>query len=571
MHKFGSLYRNEITKTVRKPVYIVITALVLASMLLVGIIALGAKLLNSAGAFDYTPDRSVYVEQMEWNENDYRSILSSLESEMKAFEDTYGGDAFVKDGKFDAEAAIEDYRARLMDDLIWYADSLCQRAWYLESLKFKIADIDDEEAEKNPAGFIDETRENLAGARAYGRTKADLDKLLKDYPTVGKTVAEYPVFLYGERGKSTLAEAELLSKNIEKYEEILANEDFDLYIDLENETVKSDPALSESQKKIGIETNEILKKLYRPNMTSVEWNEVTSALSTLNTNKMLLDAGTDWEGNKLSPETVTKYRLQVEELTKGLEYGAPGYGGRQSVEEKVFVNLTLSAGMGVAQVLLVIKGALLVAEEFQSGSIKLLIIAPVRRIKIFSAKLLMLATMCAFEMLLVYFTLLFVCLFSGLGFSNMVFTFAGSAHVMNPFLYYFIYVLLGFVEVFAAGVFALMLSTMIRNAGGAISISMVLVYVLQSSVTSIFMLTIGFTGNYIFSNIYKVLPPANADLPSKLFGTSIQSDLDLNAILNGGFGLDINNGFAVSLLYVLAFGALCVWASYESFIKRDIK
>ena len=134
MHKFGSLYRNEITKTVRKPVYIVITALVLASMLLVGIIAIGAKLLNSAGAFDYTPDRSVYVEQMEWNENDYRSILSSLESEMKAFEDTYGGDAFVKDGKFDAEAAIEDYRARLMDDLIWYADSLCQRAWYLESL-----------------------------------------------------------------------------------------------------------------------------------------------------------------------------------------------------------------------------------------------------------------------------------------------------------------------------------------------------------------------------------------------------------------------------------------------------
>ena len=572
MHKFGSLYRNEITKAVRKPVYIVLTALVLASMLLVGIVGLISRLLDASGAFYYQPDVGTIQYEIEWNESQYESMTETFDAAMKEIETHFSGAKYNEGGSFDAELALEDYRTDFPGKLSWPVNELYFNARRVESYKLLSESEDDS---GDVAGFIGETREKLASIKACERVKKDVDELLGKYPLLSLMAAADREMIYGGENyygeEYSFRAGEALLKYKANCEKILAEESFDEYIALSDEVVRSNDALSESQKKISLETNAILKKLYRPDMTQTEWNEVTSALNSLNSNKMLLDSGTDWNGDKLSASTVEKYKLQIEEITKGLEYGAPGYGGRQSKNENTFLTVAISVGAAVSQVLIIVMGALLIAEEIQSGSVKLLIIAPVKRIKIFSAKLLMLATACAVEMLLVYVTLMFVCLFSGLGFSNMVFTFAGSVHVMNPFLYYFIYVLLTFVEIFAAGVFALLLSTLIRNVGGAISISMVVMYVLDTWLGTIMMLVIGFSRSYVFQNIYRVLPGANSGLPAKLFASSIQDNYDLAAILTGDFGMSISNGFLISLLYITGFSALFIWASYESFIKRDIK
>ncbi|MBR5059600.1 MAG: ABC transporter permease [Clostridia bacterium] len=566
MHKLGSLYRNEITKAVRKPVYIVLTALVVASMLLIGVVALISQLLSSSGIFYSSLYNVDYLkEEIEWNESGYADELQTLDQAFKETNALFSDPKYTADGKFDAGSAVEDYRANYGDKISWHVDSLYQYALRIESYNLMIENDDS----KDPVGFISETRDTLSSIKAYERVKKDVDGLLKEYPVVSQMFAEDGEIVYSPSAPYVSAIA--FTQYKEKYEKILADEDFDAYIDMQNEAIKADDTLTEGQKKISLEKNDILKKLYRPNMTQDEWDEVTTRLKTLNQNEMLLETGRDWNGDKLSASTIKQYKLQNEEITKGLECGAPGFGGKQSSDKQTFIKVTLTLGAAVSQVLILVMGALLVAEEMQTGSVKLLIIAPVKRIKIFTAKLLMLATACVFEMLLVYVTLMFVCLFSGLGFSNMVFTFAGSAHVLNPFLYYLLYVFLTFIEIFATGSFALMLSTLIRNAGGAISISMVSYYVLQNSLSTIFMFVIGFSDSYVFRNIYKVLPVANSDLPSKFFETSLTDNFDIVNIMMGDYGFNIGNGFFVALAYTLVFSALFIWVSYESFIKRDIK
>ena len=573
MRKFSALYRNEITKVVHKPLYIVFVALTVVSMLFAGLVL---KLDISAGYSD-NGNPQMYDIEIENLENDLKIYIEDFKQnasdmEKKLVQEYLNGDGTVDDERYNNELGFNYGLVQFIpDSLAWPLG----RIEYLKVLKEYFPDSQEKNLfnlgivgistldSSSKLHFLNDTATRLSAITAserYEQIKADV---FKDCPHALEYFDIYTIDLT----TSGIA-PETYPGEKEKLKEILRESDFSVYIDAMNEQVKKDESLTEEQKKIKLEGNDLLRKAYRNNMSQQSWNELNEKLGMLSNYKIQLNAGKADSGRKFTADEIKNLELQISEITLGISKRASGFGGNQTGEEASRVGMIASVGASIAQIALIMLGGMIIAEEIQTGSIKTLIIAPVKRRKIVGAKFAMLVTFALVEALIVFLTLMLVCAVFGFGFAKHVFVLGGSAHAMNTVLFYLLYILLSFSEAFFAGCFAFMLSALFRNAGAAIALSMVGTFVLGESVNAIRLMG---EDSIIIKHLYEVLPPANFQLQEKMFATTLQSEsTDFFAILNGNFGIN-GNSLTVSAIYVAVFIVLFVFTAFQSFNKRDIK
>ena len=212
-----------------------------------------------------------------------------------------------------------------------------------------------------------------------------------------------------------------------------------------------------------------------------------------------------------------------------------------------------------------------VSSEIVSGSIKSLIIAPVKRWKIFLAKSLMILTMMAGGVILTWtVSALLQGLFFGFG-NSLPYTamIGGSVRVIPYLLYTLEYLVVSMFDILALCVFALMLSAVMRNSAASIAISMGVYFVVSGIVNTIVL--------FIGQGWVKYIPFVNFDLHERLFPSSGLGAIgvllggDLSDVLGATMGLNRalpSVAFSLVFLTVLMIGMY--YTALDSFCRRDI-
>lgn len=206
-----------------------------------------------------------------------------------------------------------------------------------------------------------------------------------------------------------------------------------------------------------------------------------------------------------------------------------------------------------------------VSQEISSGSIKSLIIAPVKRWKIFTAKVLSLLTVGLLALVVLYiFGMLSQSLF--FGFSKIPYVYArnGVASAIPFALYQFLSLLVSYIDIIVYMAFAFMLSVLTRNTAVAVG-SSIAMYFGGSTVLSVMM--------YLPSYEWlKFIPFANLNLNSRVFPfSSMMQDISMSysgMITGTSFTLP---SLIFSLIYLSIFLFCMTYTAMDSFNRRDLK
>ncbi len=215
----------------------------------------------------------------------------------------------------------------------------------------------------------------------------------------------------------------------------------------------------------------------------------------------------------------------------------------------------LSVGIFMLVILVMILAGGSVSSEISTGSIKSLIISPVKRWKIFTAKFLSLLSVGVIAALIIYaFSLLASGLLFGFDFGGTyTFTKNGTEHEMNYYLFKFAALFTDFITVIVFTLFAFMLSILTRNTAASVAISLAVYFVGGQANTLLMMFTSGEWRRFI--------PFNNMEITSKIFSDTAQNTLPGQ----------VNNSLTFSLVY-LAVLLICMgYTALDSFNRRDIK
>ena len=282
-----------------------------------------------------------------------------------------------------------------------------------------------------------------------------------------------------------------------------------------------------------------------------------------------------WQKDKLSLLHNQYYSGSVylpltDSLTKELENNIAVYeykmekGLVQNTSVEGFpVELSLGASSGICTsfllfVLIILAGGC-ISSDIQSGAVKGLIIAPVKRSKIFIAKILSLLTVSVIGTLvctLVSFAS--QCLFFGYStISPYVYASGGIAHELPPLLYLIAQMFVWLLPVLLVTAFAIMLSAVTRSTAISIGVSIATYFVCSSASSFIAMGIL--KGEWI-----KFLPFQHMDLTTAFFPYAAVSSL-LDA---AGFTTAPSLGF--SLIYLLVLTVCLGYIAFDSFTRRDI-
>ena len=211
------------------------------------------------------------------------------------------------------------------------------------------------------------------------------------------------------------------------------------------------------------------------------------------------------------------------------------------------LNTTLSL-TSIVLILTVILAAGMVASEFGKGTIKFLLITPAARWKILLAKYCsLLINMGLFFILLLFGNLLFGILFCGGGdfFLPILTAAGGEIKRSSPILLLLGNYLLELVGILVMSTLAFMISSLFRNAGAAVGISLLIMYG-GNTVNSILALVGADWGRYLIF--------ANINLSQILRGVSVFPHQN------------IGTAIVVLLLHMVVF----LWTAFDAFDRKEI-
>lgn len=199
------------------------------------------------------------------------------------------------------------------------------------------------------------------------------------------------------------------------------------------------------------------------------------------------------------------------------------------------------------------------SQEIETGTIKALILSPVKRYKIVLAKLFALLTLAfALGLLTIFCMQAFSLILFGpsslpalvLGFGNHIFSIAQPFAAIVQFLF-------AFVQLTVFIVAALTLSAVIRHTATAVGLSLGLFFM---SVVAQFILA-----DSRFSETLRLLPFYHVDFSGRI-GLSLVSVIS-------GLGLSSHYqmiSWKMSAIYVVVLNGLLLWICFDSFVRRDI-
>lgn len=280
---------------------------------------------------------------------------------------------------------------------------------------------------------------------------------------------------------------------------------------------------------------------------------------------LLRNEATDYSYTPLSATQRQRVEEEIAVSTERLRTGTP------AIEADSLYGLmeTSLAGFGLLSLLIAVIAGGIIANEFNGGTIKLLLITPHRRQRVFWAK-----AWVPVELTLLAGGAIFVLhfLFSGLfnGFGDIGAMYMGSLFgrvVQLPYFVVMVYkYLLALLPVLMVGATALMLSAVTRKPIAAVSVSLLfyvggtLVALMLGLVTDSFVIPISRFLPFSHFDLNAYFPQINGalfDMGSMWGVESLLADPSMT------FGFSV----VVLLVYILCF----TWTAHDSFCRRDVK
>ncbi|MBI5779942.1 MAG: ABC transporter permease [Planctomycetes bacterium] len=217
-------------------------------------------------------------------------------------------------------------------------------------------------------------------------------------------------------------------------------------------------------------------------------------------------------------------------------------------------------GFRLVTFLLLVIGALLVASETTFGTIRTVLIAPIRRSEIVLAKAITVIILALLFTLLIE-TISFGLAWSVYGFRNITDpTFPEIVHLARAemllyVLYTFLYILLPLV---AIGLMGLFISTLVENAGISVAISIILYLVLDSFVANLFEEASSFLFNPYWNYYLDTLKSMSEGALQEIWRfKAINSFLGIKSgeevMLDSARNLSVLKSFVIPIIYSIIF------------------
>lgn len=310
-------------------------------------------------------------------------------------------------------------------------------------------------------------------------------------------------------------------------------------------------------------------------IAEVDVNGEMSVSETLHLNEILVNyfiakdcllKGAEFSGGSYTPLTESR-RADLEDAVQILDYQLAhhSYASYENSNASQSVMFGISLGRLFLIVLAIIIAGSSISNELATGSIKSLIIAPVKRWKIFVAKLLAILTWILGGGFLI--TLLStICVGCTQGFSSLLpyFYVSGGSVKSIPFLLFaFLYFLASSIEMLVYVLVAFVISCNSKNAGAACGISTALI--MSGEIINLFL------DGYGRRTWMDFLPYYNMDITTKVFShlpLCGQQTLD-SGLLSESSPIGLSLGF--STIYLIILTITLLWIAYDGFVRKDIQ
>lgn len=208
---------------------------------------------------------------------------------------------------------------------------------------------------------------------------------------------------------------------------------------------------------------------------------------------------------------------------------------------------------------MLILAASTVSQEIETGTIKALIISPTKRYKIILAKFIALISLALglALMTILWIQLLSLIFFGSGSLPGLVVSLNGNVFGFPPMMATLVRLLLSLVQLIMFIIIGMTLSTVMRHTAIAVGLSIGIFF--ANMIAQLIMLTMS------FSETIRLLPFFNIDFSGRV-GASLADWL---------FGGMFTNHYELiplefSVIYTLILGAVLLWITFDSFIRRDI-
>lgn len=534
MRRIIALTQNELLKLSKKASILVILILMLPAIFGIGGFFKLAGFLEEHDVFDT---------------DDYYTSDEYYEEELKNYEER----------KLSAETSIESLTRQIADIENKLAENpteqLNTQYENLQSeLNYQKDELENVRREKRifelciKAGVPQNSISYLCSAAS---TIAGLEIAVENYAASPQLSAEEKALF--EKTKSTLA----------AYTEIFEQKSYKKYIDWQKQEINASDMKAE-EKQIECEILDITYK-YDPEGINVSY-AFEERINCIRTYKQSLLNNTNYSTylqTPLSPaqreEILNKLAVAERQLERGII--APSDSQNDlfgSSYSGLAISSMISVGMTLVLVLIVIVAGGSISQEISTGSIKSLIISPVKRWKIYTAKLISILILGVLGTLVTAaLTDVAAMLFFGIkAVDPYIYAVNHIAKELSPFVYVLARCGVELIPIIVYGAFAFMLSVTTRNTAASVSIPIAIYFVGESAFN---LITIFVSGEWL-----NFIPFMNLKLSGVIFPYADDAALISEIFVNTAPSLTF------SLCYIAVLLICMLYTAFDSFTRRDI-
>lgn len=267
----------------------------------------------------------------------------------------------------------------------------------------------------------------------------------------------------------------------------------------------------------------------------------------------------DYETNNsvLPYDKASEYEKELKVLETGFRKDAET--NMQRVNSEGAASAMMSISMSFVMIILIVLSGGMISSEINSGSIKSMVIAPVKRYKIILSKIITVALYGLGLTVIAYLiTLIMISVVGGGLSASMPYVTSFLLVIPGP-LFLLIRFLIYYFEAMVYAMFAFMLSVVTRNTSIAVAIPLLIDMVISGIISTISL----FSSNHIVNTIINCLPTSHFDIVSRLFDSSA---LNLEVLYTSA---DTPSPI-VSFVYLFALALGMVFLSIDTFKNRDV-
>ena len=515
LNKIFALYKNELIKiSKQRSVFIFIVIIIVLCFILTGYtkyqIVTQSRYMNT-------------VDQNQWGINDLNNQLEDQLAARTTVESQITGTAVTPENQMEL-ASLTEQLACINDQIDMLQTELDKEIYINNSVSTYLTDI-------------------LSGLPALKAEIRALETAGAQSPNVAQE-------------NSLLVKRQLLSD----YQAILDSKDFKEYVRIISDSINNDSTLSTTEKDIQIEYYSLWYKLDPTGMSQAR----DAAQSVMDMKRSLINKMDYTSMIPMTPSQISDMENRLAVAEYKIQNNCLNLSDSANYYLYSLDNVFQSGIYVIALMMLVLAGGAM-SHEISTGSIKSLILAPVKRWKIFTAKLLSLISVGLLAVAVLYiFGMLAQELFFGFTSTPYVYASHGVAASIPFGFYQILSLLVSYIDIIVYTVFAFMLSVLTRNTAIAVGIS--IATYLSGSSALIRMMEFP---SYEWLNF---VPFASMSLNGRVFPFARMmqslSYMDSGLISVTTFKAP---GVTFSLIYLAVLLFCMTYTAMDSFNRRDLK